>query len=187
MQTSIDQKNSAIIFLVNTKIYSKEVVYKACYVFIDRLYILLDVSAKKDSLQVTLKGKTTLPKKELEKLEGEFMNELLNSLVRENVSKRNQKVLEQIVGGAMGAALGIKGMESAEAFDGKEKIDESKEIEASIAALRKELEIIDVEDSYEKDTLGIMEIVIAKEIVGKDAATVIVAKKNKKKKNVSKK
>ena len=115
------------------------------------------------------------------------MNELLNSLVRENVSKRNQKVLEQIVGGAMGAALGIKGMESAEAFDGKEKIDESKEIEASIAALRKELEIIDVEDSYEKDTLGIMEIVIAKEIVGKDAAPLIVAKKNKKKKNVSKK
>lgn len=154
MKIAIDQKNNAIIFSVNTKIYSKDVVYKACYVFIDKMYIFLNVSDKKEVLLVTLKGKESLSKKEIEKLEGEFMNELLNSLVRENVSKRNQKVLEQIVGGAMGAALGIGDLKVGNIDEKKNStnvvIDEQ-EIEATIAALRKELEEIDSGGDFKFD------------------------------------
>ncbi|NTW27388.1 MAG: His-Xaa-Ser system protein HxsD [Candidatus Moranbacteria bacterium] len=183
MKASIDLKNNSISFEVSTKIYSKDIIYKACYVFIDRMYVLLDIPNKKDVILVTLKGKASLVKKDLEKMEGEFMNELLNSLVRENISKRNQKVLEQIVGGAMGAALGAGNMQN----DDKLKSDgcndncddniESKEIEDAVAALRKELEAFEIGDDYESDALGIRDV--QKSDVGN--------KKNKEKKNEKKK
>ncbi len=176
MKSSIDPKNNAVTFPVNTKLYSKEVVYKACYVFIDRMYIFLDVSPKKDVISVTLEGKSTLTKKGIEKLEGEFVNELLNSLVRENVSKRNQKVLEQIVGGAMGAALGLRGTNDETATgQSSSDADETKEIEAAVEALRLELEAIDAEDDYEGDVLGIRTVVV----------TPVVAEKPSKKKTAS--
>ncbi len=194
MKTVIDQKNNAITFEVSSKIYAKEIVYKACYVFIDKLYIFLAPTEKKDAITVTLKGKVTLTKKGLEKLEGEFTNELLNCLVRENVSKRNQKVLEQIVGGAMGAALGMgeanSGGDKNEEAEIENNIgDDDSEIEAAIATLRKELEAIETEDSYEEDTLGIREITLDP-IEPKPAKVAAGGKKNKqpkKKTNVRKK
>lgn len=193
MKTVIDQKNNAITFEVNSKIYAKEIVYKACYVFIDKLYIFLAPTEKKDAITVTLRGKDALTKKGLEKLEGEFVNELLNCLVRENVSKRNQKVLEQIVGGAMGAALGMgeanSGEDKNEEAETENNIgDEDSEIEAAIATLRKELEAIETEDNYEEDTLGIREITL--DPVETKLAKVTASKKNKqpkKKTNVRKK
>jgi len=194
MKTVIDQKNNAITFEVNSKIYAKEIVYKACYVFIDKLYIFLAPTEKKDAITVTLRGKERCPnKKSLEKLEGEFVNELLNCLVRENVSKRNQKVLEQIVGGAMGAALGMgeanSGEDKNEEAETENNIgDEDSEIEAAIATLRKELEAIETEDNYEEDTLGIREITL--DPVETKLAKVTASKKNKqpkKKTNVRKK
>lgn len=174
---SIDTKNNSVTFPVNTKIYSKDIVYKACYVFIDRMYVFLDLPAKKDVISVTLKGKSTLTKKGIEKLEGEFVNELLNSLVRENVSKRNQKVLEQIVGGAMGAALGMNSLDTGEVgndvvngndFVSEADRDEAKEIEAAVEALRRELEAIDTEDDYEKDVLGIRTVVLETAVASDD-------------------
>jgi His-Xaa-Ser system protein HxsD len=193
MKTVIDQKNNAITFEVSSKIYAKEIVYKACYVFIDKLYIFLAPTEKKDAITVTLRGKDALTKKGLEKLEGEFVNELLNCLVRENVSKRNQKVLEQIVGGAMGAALGMgeanSGGDKNEEAETENNIgDEDSEIEAAIATLRKELEAIETEDNYEEDTLGIREITL--DPVETKPAKVTTSKKNKqpkKKTNVRKK
>ncbi len=194
MKTVINQKNNSITFEVSSKIYAKEIVYKACYVFIDKLYIFLAPTEKKDAITITLRGKDKLVKKGLEKLEGEFMNELLNCLVRENVSKRNQKVLEQIVGGAMGAALGMgeanSGGDKNEEAEIENNIgDDDSEIEAAIATLRKELEAIETEDSYEEDTLGIREITLDA-VETKPAKVVAVSKKNKqpkKKTNVRKK
>jgi len=161
MKPSIDSKNNAVTFSVSTKIYSKDVVYKACYVFIDRMYVFLGLPAKKDAISVTLKGKSALTRKGIERLEGEFMNELLNALVRENVSKRNQKVLEQIVGGAMGAALGIHGPQTEVPVQTTPwNLKDDAEIENAIQALRRELETIDTEDDYESDALGIRTVVV---------------------------
>jgi len=197
MKTSVDTKNNSVTFSVSTKIYPKEVVYKACYVFIDRMYILLDIPGKnRDVISVTLKGKTTLTKKGIGKLEGEFMNELLNSLVRENVSKRNRKVREQIVGGAMGAALGVSDPnagETGDIFQAEAGRDEAKEIEAAVEALRREREAIDTEDDYEKDMLGIRTVVAESAVLdGADSPKVAkpktkAAKQSQKKSHAKKK
>lgn len=150
MKTKINFENNEISFLLNTKIYSRGIIYKTCYVFIDRMYIYLD-NPKKDEILVFLKGKKELKKQELEKLKGEFSNELLNTILRENLTKQNQKVLEYIVGGAINASL-----EKSEQ-DNKEKDVESVNIEKEIALLKKELEEMEGED-YEKDSLGIKKI-----------------------------
>lgn len=166
MKSSIDEQASTVSFSVSTKIYPKDVLYKACYSFIDRMYIFLDISKKKDEIVVTLKGKTPLRKKGLGALEGEFVNELLNALVREKVSKRNRKVLEEIVGGAMGAALGVREMEGGDRKGLRDEVlgtggvddAEAKEIEAAVEALKLELAAIEAGDDYETDLLGIRTI-----------------------------
>lgn len=159
------KKDNSLKFQVSLAIYPKNVIYKTCYVFIDKMYIFLDASAKGDYIKVTLRGKDKLARRALEKLKGEFSNELLNCLVRENISKRNQKILEQIVGGAMGAALGVGDLEADNnSFPRDEifKTDESRDIEDAVEALRKELEVMETEDDYEKDVLGIRKIVTDK-------------------------
>lgn len=131
-----------IIFEINTKIYSKEVIYKTCYVFIDKVFIYLDV-IKNGFIEVSLKGKQDLNKEQLENLKGEFFNELLNILLRENLSKRNQKIVEYIVSGAITASL-----------PKKEEKNESFDLDQEIENLKRELELIDGE-SFEDDSLGI--------------------------------
>ncbi|PJB99424.1 MAG: His-Xaa-Ser system protein HxsD, partial [Candidatus Nealsonbacteria bacterium CG_4_9_14_0_8_um_filter_35_12] len=90
---SINLENNEIIFSLNTKIYPQEIIYKTCYTFIDRMYVYLD-SLKKNEIIVSLKSKEKLTKKQPESLKDEFLNELLNILIREAVSKKNQKFLE---------------------------------------------------------------------------------------------
>ncbi len=184
---AINSKNDSVLFSVSTRIYSKDIIYKACYVFIDKMYIFLDISDKKDAILVTLRGKAPLLKNELEKLKGEFMNELLNSLIRENVSKRNQKILEQIVGGAMGAALGIQKRAEASEKENDDNLKDDEDIEAAVAALRKELDAIEIEDDYEADALGIRNIAMEETNVGKAALSPSLGKQNNKKKNNGKK
>lgn len=185
---AINSKNDSVLFSVSTRIYSKDIIYKACYVFIDKMYIFLDISDKKDAILVTLRGKAPLLKNELEKLKGEFMNELLNCLVRENVSKRNQKILEQIVGGAMGAALGIqKDADESGNDDSIRDLKDDKGIEDAVAALRKELEAIDIEDDYESDALGIRNIVMENVINNNDTSLLLSDKKKNKRKSNGKK
>jgi len=135
-----------IIFEINTKIYPKEVIYKTCYVFIDRFFIYLDI-VKKDSIMISLKGKENLNKKQLAKMKGEFSNELLNVLLRENVSKKNQKILEYIIGGAITASL-----------PGNEKKAEISDLDKEIEDLKKELNEIEEAD-FENDPLSIKKIV----------------------------
>lgn len=150
MQAKIKLENNEIFFSLNTKVYPQDVIFKTCYVFIDQMYIYLD-NSKKGEILVSLKGKNDLNGKELEKLKGEFTNELLNMVLRESVAKKNQKVLEYIVGGAINASLeNVKQIE-------KEKGNENLEIEKEIALLKKELEEMEGED-YEKDSLGIKKI-----------------------------
>lgn len=134
-----------IIFEINTKIYPKEVIYKTCYVFIDKAFVYLDI-IKKDLIEVSLKGKENLNKKQLENIRGEFFNELLNSLLREKVSQKNQKIVEYIVGGAITASLPKK-------EEKKEDFDLDQEIEK----LKKELESIEDGD-FENDSLDIKKI-----------------------------
>jgi len=149
----ISQKNNQIIFWLNSKIYRPEAVYSTAYVFIDRAYVFLDGDPKRE-IAVSLKGKEKLTKPQLENLKGEFLNELLNNSIRESVSRKNKRILEYIVGGAITAAL-----EKPEIKPESEN-REMLEIEKEIAVLKKELEtetekdrvsnILEIAKPYEK-------------------------------------
>lgn len=148
---SINLENNEIIFSLNTKIYPQEIIYKTCYTFIDRMYVYLD-SLKKNEIIVSLKSKEKLTKKQPESLKDEFLNELLNILIREAVSKKNQKFLEYIIGGAITASLEKPEMKKENKKEGMDKVE--KEIEF----LKKELGKIERSEDYKKDPLNIKKI-----------------------------
>lgn len=163
MKKNIGINKNLATFLISSNIYPKSVIYKACYTFIDKAYVLLDDPGK-NKIKVTLKWKSGYNKKTAEDVEGEFMNELLNALVRENVSKQNKRIVEQIVGGAIAASLGLgagnDGVQSASCGCGEGPNEDSKEIEEAVELLRKELAAFDSAGDYESDELGVREIVV---------------------------
>ena len=110
-------RGKALEFTINTKIYSLKAIYQAAYLFLDKVYVFLDgVPEREIKVNFKLKGpsyvsafaKAPADKKategrgqELEKIAGEFYNELLNQLLREKVSESNAKIREYIVSAAL--------------------------------------------------------------------------------------
>lgn len=94
---------NAIELKLDKKIYPLEVVYGACYNFIDRCYVFLDRDGN-DAFVVQLKGKSPLDKEALEALRGEFANELINQGLRKKISQQNQRLREYIVSRALFSA-----------------------------------------------------------------------------------
>jgi len=102
-QTEI--KNNTTKFFLNLQDYPLEAIYGTAYVFLDKAYLFL-VSRPAKKIEVSLKGKKKLTKKQLENLKVEFLNELLNYSLRINLAKHNRKIREYIVSQALFAALG---------------------------------------------------------------------------------
>ena len=98
-------EDNTLKFSFNLKDYPLEALHGAAYVFIDRAYLFLDNKSPK-KIEVSLKGKKKLNKKQLEDLKGEFLNELLNYTVRVNLSKSNKKTREYIISQALFSAFG---------------------------------------------------------------------------------
>jgi len=96
----IDTKENQIVFWLNSKNYSLEAIYSTAYVFLDRAYVFLDGDPEKE-VSVCLKGKEKLNSLQLEAMEGEFLNELLNCLLRFKITQNNQKIREYIVASAL--------------------------------------------------------------------------------------
>jgi len=92
-------------FKLDSKIYSLEAILNACYAFIERAYIFLDSDTNRGKISVSLKGKLKLSSRKLEQLRGEFMNELLCCALRYEISKKNKKIREYIIGRALYSAL----------------------------------------------------------------------------------
>lgn len=103
-KTKINQKNNQIVFWLPTENYPKEAIYATAYVFIDRCYVYINGNSKKE-ISISLEGKEKLLEKNLEDLKGEFLNELLNYLLRVEIGKRNKKIRESIVGSALISGL----------------------------------------------------------------------------------
>jgi len=97
------KKQNKTVVLINPKLYSLEAVYGAAYAFLDKAYVYLE-QGPKSRIQVNLKGKEKMTKKDLEALKGEFLNELLNFSLREKISKNNKKIREYIVARALASA-----------------------------------------------------------------------------------
>lgn len=102
-------QNNTLKFSLNLQNYPLEAIYGAAYVFIDKAYLFLDSrSAKK--IEVSLKGRKKLTKKQFESLKGEFLNELLNYTLRTNLTKHNRKIREYVVSQALFSTLGEEGV-----------------------------------------------------------------------------
>jgi len=125
----IDEKNNQVIFSLNPNFYSIEAVYAAAYVFVDRAYIYLDGDPQKE-IVVSLKGKRRLGKNELDSLKGEFLNELLDYLLRVQISQKNQKIREYIVASVL---LSVLPQGSSPDCDGSEEADDWKNDPLGIA------------------------------------------------------
>lgn len=117
------KKENKIIISVSQKLYPLEAIYGAAYAFLDKAYIYLE-EGPKSKIQITLKGKEKLTKNGLENLKGDFLNELLNSSLRDRISKKNKKIREYMIGRALASALsGLEG--SAEKREQKFKKESS--------------------------------------------------------------
>src|SRR4030043_521272 len=112
--SKIDPEQKEIEFTINTKIYSLTAICQAAYFFLDKVYVFLDGEPKKE-VKVIMKLKsasddgstklTMTSSAELEKIAGEFYNELLNQLLREKVNATNAKIREYIVSQALYSAV----------------------------------------------------------------------------------
>ena len=116
---SIDVDNRTAVLSLDPGLYPIDVIYGAAYSLIDRAYVLLDresiqggpgVDAKKSGrFMVYLRAKAKTHQAALERMSGDFGNELLSQALRRKVVKQNNKIIEEIVtqaiAGAAGAAL----------------------------------------------------------------------------------
>jgi His-Xaa-Ser system protein HxsD len=81
-------------FAVNTALYSKEALFRACYVFTDRCYLFLD-QGRGDSVVVEFRKRQL--DTNLREVVGAFANELISQRVRADLSRETQAIRELIV------------------------------------------------------------------------------------------
>lgn len=92
-------------FLISEKVYSLEVLFMACYTFIDKVYVYID-KTKTGEFSVVMSAKDGVNEDGMKKIAGEFHNELLYSALRQKISKNNKQLREAIVFSALFSAQG---------------------------------------------------------------------------------
>jgi len=82
----------SVRFELDEEVYPRSAIFGAAYIFIDRCYVFLTRPGDK-KVGVQLKSKSPDPAAEtLEELAGEFANELLNQLLRFNLSESTAEI-----------------------------------------------------------------------------------------------
>lgn len=82
----------SVRFELDEEVYPRSTIFGAAYIFIDRCYVFLTRPADK-RVSVQLKTKAPDPADDaLEKLAGEFANELLNQLLRFNLTESTAEI-----------------------------------------------------------------------------------------------
>jgi len=95
------QDCEVIRYCVNTALYSKEALFRACYQFTDRCYLFLEES---DNDAITVEFRKRSASTDLKDVIGAFANELINQRVRADLSRETQRIRELIVAQAFGDA-----------------------------------------------------------------------------------
>ena len=91
LDLSFDVTDRTVSFDLNEELYSKEAVYGAAYLFIDKVYVFLTRPGDKQ-IRVRLRAREVSSEDQLVELAGEFANELLNQMVREQVSAATAQI-----------------------------------------------------------------------------------------------
>lgn len=123
---TIDKKENFIRLKVDSKIYSLDTIFAAGYVFLDRVYILLD-KGKATNILVYLFP--LRKEKDLRKLGFEFFNELLNYAHYSSRAKINAEVVKTIMQRALFSASPALGRELVQEAEEKEIQDLIKDLE----------------------------------------------------------
>jgi His-Xaa-Ser system protein HxsD len=108
MNPSIQAAKNLARIQVDEKLFPREVVVSAAYMFLDRCYLRLEQAPRRHVL-VQIKGKKKLSKNQLTNLAEEFENELLHQLIRRQVAERTDGLREVIVGRALFSAEPAEG------------------------------------------------------------------------------
>lgn len=96
MEYEIKENENRVIVNLTPQLYPPDVIYGAAYAFLDRAYLFLDGDPK-NKIFVTLKGKNKLDEKQLEKMAGEFSNEIIHCALRTMISRNNKNIREAVV------------------------------------------------------------------------------------------
>jgi His-Xaa-Ser system protein HxsD len=87
---------------VDTSLYTKDALFKACYAFTDRCYLFLSPAEAPDVVRVRFSRKE--PGTDLAVMAGEFANELVDQRVRAQIAAETAGVRELIVAQAFAEA-----------------------------------------------------------------------------------
>jgi His-Xaa-Ser system protein HxsD len=128
---------------VQSKLYGLEAVYKACYAFLDRVYVKLE-GEPEGVIRVLFRPKDPA-KVSCEALAGEFENELLHQALRVKVADSNRKIREYIVTQALMSAQGVNASPASKATSSAQPADSNgsvldEELEKEIEKLLAEVE-----------------------------------------------
>lgn len=82
-----------VSFTLDEGIYPRDAIYGAAYLFLDRCYLFFTRPGE-NKVEVRLKPKEDGDKAGLERLAGEFANELLNQVVRQRVGEATAQIRE---------------------------------------------------------------------------------------------
>jgi len=93
LELTYDLGQRTVSFDLNEELFAKEAIYGAAYLFVNRVYAFLSRSRDKH-IRVRLRSKETTSEDELESLAGEFANELLNQMIRHQVSRATAPIRE---------------------------------------------------------------------------------------------
>jgi His-Xaa-Ser system protein HxsD len=106
----------SVSLLLDTGLYPPSAVYATAYIFLDRAFVLLD-QADAEHLRVTLSWKKPPTDGALDRLAGDFANELLTSAWRSRIAEGNRLVIESATARALGGAMGAPSLDDLESFD----------------------------------------------------------------------
>lgn len=102
MEFKVRPGSNEVVFPVQKKLYPLEVVQGAAYLLTDRAVAY--VEDKRGAWELTLRAKAKASAAELEALAGDFLNELLNQVLRQRLLAANRSVMEHVIARAVVSA-----------------------------------------------------------------------------------
>jgi His-Xaa-Ser system protein HxsD len=103
---------------LDATLYPLSAIYSAAYIFLDRAYLLLDQpDAEHVTATLSWKKAPAQASGELERLAGEFVNELLSCAWRARIAADSRSVIESTTVRALGGAMGPPSLDDLESFD----------------------------------------------------------------------
>jgi len=91
---ALNKKENSVFLRINPKIYSLDVIFTVCYIFLEDNYIILDGNKEKEVI-VQIKPKQS--NKDLERIAGDFFNQLATYSVYKNQLEQNSDIKNAII------------------------------------------------------------------------------------------